>query len=96
MDLGTMTIIFISGAGALIAGMAALIKTMILSRMAEDRRAAEQSQHQVLGRLETIQDQISGLTREHYRLVNRVVAMETLCGIRQRSADCPAAPEEVR
>ena len=39
----------------------------------------------VLGRLDQIHAELSGLTREHYRLANRVSVLETACDLRK----CP-------
>lgn len=76
MDLGTLIVILLGGGGALIAGMAALIKGMVLSRMDRDHGDATASRKEMIGQLDKIQEQIGGLTREHYRLVNRVTTLE--------------------
>ena len=74
MDLGTVTLVIVGT----IAGMAGLIKTMVLSR------------------LDQIHAELSGLTREHYRLANRVTTLETEHRLRSCITGCTPVNEEVR
>lgn len=61
--------IIIAACGALFAGMAGLIRSMVLSRLDRDQEA-------LMARLQEIQTQISGLSRELHRVDVRLTKVE--------------------
>ena len=76
MDLGSVTLVIVSGGLALVGGMAALIKGMVLSRMDRDQRAAEASRREMIEHLDKIQKNLEGLGRDMHRIDIRVTKLE--------------------
>lgn len=69
MNTATISMIIIAACGALFAGMAGLIRSMVLSRLDRDQEA-------LMARLQEIQTQISGLSRELHRVDVRLTKVE--------------------
>jgi ABC-type phosphate transport system auxiliary subunit len=69
VNTATISMIIIAACGALFAGMAGLIRSMVLSRLDRDQEA-------LMARLQEIQTQISGLSRELHRVDVRLTKVE--------------------
>jgi len=69
VNTATISMIIIAACGALFAGMARLIRSMVLSRLDRDQEA-------LMARLQEIQTQISGLSRELHRVDVRLTKVE--------------------
>jgi len=69
VNTATITVIIVGSCGALFAGMAGLIRSMVLSRLDRDQEA-------LMDRLSEIQTQLSGLARELHRVDVRLTKVE--------------------
>ena len=69
MTTAMITAIILGTCGALFAGMAGLIRSMLFTRLDRDQEA-------LMARLQEIQTQISGLSRELHRVDVRLTKVE--------------------